>query len=222
MTGNVPRYALIGGKETALLESISHVSSGEVACVFLDASGNRRFVSKEEWDAGAEAFARYAADRHLVTSESPGRDKIALFRSLFRGRDDVYGHGFTKRDGSIGYSPACANEGTRRCPRYTKLIPRAKCADCPNREFIPVNEKAIRDHFKGERDDLRDVMGLYVLTPDCKTWVLIADFDKKGWQRETALYRDACRAFGLSPAVERSRSGNGSHYVPKKAMCRVA
>lgn len=26
-----------------------------------------------------------------------------------------------------------------------------------------------------------------------------------------ALYRDACRSFGLCPAVERSRSGNGAH-----------
>lgn len=211
MTGNASKYALIGGNEVTLLEAIPHASSGEVICVFEDVSGTHHFVSKEEWDAGAEEFARYASERHLVTSESPGRDKIALFRSLFRGREDVYGHGFTKRDGSIGYSPACANEGTRRCPRYTRSSPRAKCADCPNREFIPVNEKAIRDHFKGNRDDLRDVMGLYVLTPGCKTWVLVADFDKEGWQRETALYRDACRAFGLFPAVERSRSGNGSH-----------
>lgn len=211
MTGKVSKYALIGGKEVTLLESISHASSGEVVCVFEDGSGAHRFVSEREWDAGAEEFARYALERRLVTSESPGRNKIALFRSLFRGRDDVYGHGFTKRDGSIGYSPACANEGTRRCPRYTKSTPRAKCADCPSRKFIPVNEKAIRGHFKGERDDLRDVMGLYVLTPDCKTWVLVADFDKEGWQRETALYRDACRAFDLTPAVERSRSGNGSH-----------
>ncbi len=204
MTGNVSKYALIGGKEVTLLESISHASSGEVVCVFEDGSGARRFVSEREWDAGAEEFARYASERRLVTSESPGRDKIALFRSLFRGRDDVYAHGFVKRDGGIGYSPACANEGTRRCPRYTKSKPRAKCADCPNRKFIPVNERAIRDHFKGERDDLRDVMGLYVLTPDCKTRVLVADFDKEGWKRETTLYRDACRAFGLSPAVERS------------------
>jgi hypothetical protein len=126
MTANVSKYALIGGKEVTLLESISHASSGEVVCVFEHGSGNRRFVSKEEWDAGAEEFTRYASERRLVTSMSPGRDKIALFR----GRDDVYRHGFTKRDGRIGYSPACANEGTRR-PRYTRASPRAKCADCP-------------------------------------------------------------------------------------------
>ena len=211
MNGKVPKYALISGREYVLIESIPHASSSEVACVFKDSAGARRYVSEAEWFAGAEEFARYAAERQLVTSESSGRDKITLFKSLFRGREDVYAHGYAKRDGGIGYSPACANEKTRRCPRWTRANPGTKCADCPAREFIPVNDHAIVEHFKGEHNDLRDVMGLYVLTMDCKTWVLIADFDKEGWQRETALYRDACRAFGLFPAVERSRSGNGSH-----------
>ena len=211
MNGGVSRYALIAGKEVTLLETISHALSNEIVCVFEDGSGNRLFVSKEEWEAGAEDFLRYATERRLVTTESPGRDKIALFRSLFRGRDDVYAHGFAKRDGGIGYVPTCANERTTRCPRWTRSNPRAKCADCPNRRFIPVNNQAIVNHFRGESDDYRDVMGLYALTSDCKTWVLVADFDKEGWQRETVRYRDACRAFGLTPAVERSRSGNGSH-----------
>ncbi len=211
MKEKVPKYALINGRELVLIESIPHASSSEVACVFEDSAGNRRYVSEAEWLAGAEEFACYAAEKRLVTSESPGRDKIALFRSLFRGRDDVYAHGFAKKDGGIGYSPACANERTRRCPRWTRANLGIKCADCPARKFVPVNDQAIVEHFKGEHDGFRDVMGLYVLLPDCTTWVLVADFDKEGWQRETALYRDACRSFGLCPAVERSRSGNGAH-----------
>ena len=211
MADKIPKYSLIDGRESTLIEAVPHAFSGETVCVFTGSDGSRRYVSEAEWRAGAKEFSTYAADRKLVTSESSARDKIALFKSLFRGRDDVYAHGFTKRDGDIGYSPACANERTRRCPRWTKANPGTKCADCPARKFIPTNDQAIVEHFKGERDDLRDVMGLYVLTPDCKTWVLVADFDKAGWQRETALYRDACRAFGLFPAVERSRSGNGAH-----------
>ena len=116
-----------------------------------------------------------------------------------------------EKTGGIGYSPACANERTRRCPRWTRTNRGIKCADCPARKFIPSNDQAIVEHFKGEQDGFRDVMGLYVLLPDCTTWVLVADFDKEGWQRETTLYRDACRSFGLCPAVERSRSGNGAH-----------
>lgn len=211
MINGMSKYAIINGQECLLLEVIPHATSNELICVFNDASGDRRFVSDGEWNAGAERFARYAAERQLVTSESPALDKISLFKSLFRGREDVYAHGYAKKDGGIGYSPVCINERTRNCPRWTKANPGIKCASCPARKLVPVNDQAIINHFKGMRDDLRDVMGLYVLTLDCKTWVLVADFDKEGWQTEATLYREACRTFGFSPAVERSRSGNGAH-----------
>ena len=211
MVVGASKYAMIDGREAALLEEIIHASSGESVCVFEAEPGVRRFVTREEWDEATKSFLRYAAERRLVTSESPGREKVALFRSLFKGREDVYAHGFRKKDGGIGYAPVCVNDRAGHCPRRTWGARKVKCADCPVRDFVPVNNQAIVAHCRGEADDLRDVVGLYVLTPDCKTWVLVADFDKEGWQRETTLYRDACRAFGLCPAVERSRSGNGAH-----------
>ena len=54
MNDKVPKYALIGGREFVLIESIPHVSSSEVACVFEDNPGTRRYVSEAEWLAGAE------------------------------------------------------------------------------------------------------------------------------------------------------------------------
>ena len=211
MANNPPKYALIDGRECVLVEVVPHASTGEAVCIFEQAEGERRYVSESEWHAGAQGFARFASERQLVTSESSGAEKLALFKSLFKGREDVYAHGFVKRNGGIGYSPTCAHERTRQCPRWNLSNPKMKCADCPARQFIPVNDRAIVEHFQGNRDDLRDVMGMYVLTSDCKTWVLVADFDKEGWQRETSLYRDICRQCGLFPAVERSRSGNGAH-----------
>jgi hypothetical protein len=42
-------------------------------------------------------------------------DKVALFRSLFRGRPDVYPRRWeNSRTGKSGYSPHCANEWSRR------------------------------------------------------------------------------------------------------------
>ena len=47
----------------------------------------------------------------LVHHYSPPEAKIALFRSLFRGRDDVYPRRFENRKtGKSGYAPACGNE----------------------------------------------------------------------------------------------------------------
>ena len=46
--------------------------------------------------------------RSLVDQMSPPEAKIALFRSLFRGRDDVYTRRFeSRKTGKSGYAPAC-------------------------------------------------------------------------------------------------------------------
>jgi hypothetical protein len=45
-----------------------------------------------------------------VNNHSSPEAKIALFRSLFRGRDDVYPRRFeSRKTDKCGYSPACAN-----------------------------------------------------------------------------------------------------------------
>src|SRR5438132_7512447 len=49
-----------------------------------------------------------------VDQTSSAAAKIALFRSLFRGRDDVYPRRFeSRKTGKFGYAPACANEWVR-------------------------------------------------------------------------------------------------------------
>ena len=49
-----------------------------------------------------------------VDRTSSSQAKIALFRSLFRGRDDVYPRRFeSRRTGRSGYAPAFANEWVR-------------------------------------------------------------------------------------------------------------
>jgi hypothetical protein len=53
-------------------------------------------------------------DLGLVSRTSLPEAKIALFRSLFRGRDDVYARRFeSRKTGKSGYAPACANEWVR-------------------------------------------------------------------------------------------------------------
>ena len=41
--------------------------------------------------------------------------------------------------------------------------------------------------------------------------VLAVDFDEELWQEDVSAFREACVSFGITPAVERSRSGNGAH-----------
>jgi len=71
-----------------------------------------------------------------VDRTSPSQAKIVLFRSPFRGRDDIYPRRFeSRKTGKSGYAPACANEWVRGiCEK-----PRIKCAECPNRRSLPVS-----------------------------------------------------------------------------------
>jgi hypothetical protein len=69
----------------------------------------------------------------LINQTSSSQYKITLFRSLFRGRDDIYPRRFeSRKTGKSGYAPACANEWARGICE----TPRIKCAECPNRRFL--------------------------------------------------------------------------------------
>ena len=140
---------------------------------------------------------------------SPPEAKIAVFRSLFRGREDVYARRFeSRKTGKAGYSPACGNEWVRGvCEK-----PRVKCAACPQRRFLPVTDEAIRWHLEGRDDAGRDfVMGAYPMLQDETCFFLAADFDKTHWQDDAAAFLETCRRMNLPAALERSRSGNGGH-----------
>jgi superfamily II DNA or RNA helicase len=130
-------------------------------------------------------------------------EKVALFRSRFRGRDDIYPRFWSNtRTGRKGYAPACRNEWIRGvCEK-----PRVKCGECPNQAFLPVEDKIILDHLQG-----RHVVGVYPLLTDETCWFLAADFDKASWTDDVVAFTETCRAHGLPAAVERSRSGNGAH-----------
>lgn len=144
-----------------------------------------------------------------VNHHSPPAAKIALFRSLFRGRDDVYPRRFeSRKTGKSGYSPACANEWVRDlCDKRS-----VKCAECPNRRFLPVTDDVIRWHLSGQDDGGNDfVMGIYPMLQDETCFFLAADFDKESWQEDVGAFLETCRQMNLPAALERSRSGNGGH-----------
>ena len=144
-----------------------------------------------------------------VDRTSSSEAKIALFRSLFRGRDDIYPRRFeSRKTGKSGYAPACANEGVRGiCEK-----PRIKCAECPNRRFLPVTDDVIRWHLSGHDADGQPVVaGVYPLLRDETCFFLAVDFDKAGWQEDAAAFLDTCGRLNLPTALERSRSGRGGH-----------
>ena len=140
---------------------------------------------------------------------SPAQTKIALFRSLFRGREDVYPRRFESlRTGKSGYAPACANEWR---PGVCEK-PKIRCAVCPNRQFLPVTDDVIRRHLTGT-DDAGEpfTMGVYPMRLDETCHLLAVDFDGKTWGDDASAYLSTCTRRGVPAALERSRSGNGGH-----------
>ncbi len=135
--------------------------------------------------------------------------KIALFRTLFRGRADVYPRRFeSRKTGRTGYAPVCGNEWVRGiCEK-----PRIKCAECAHRRFLTTTDEVIRRHLAGCDDSGRDfVMGIYPMLQDETCYFLAADFDKGSWQEDAKAFLETCRQMNLPAVLERSRSGKGGH-----------
>jgi superfamily II DNA or RNA helicase len=129
-------------------------------------------------------------------------DHITLFKSLFRGRQDVYAVRWEK-DGKGGYMPAYkvdwsdynkhkANGGTFK--------------DYSKKEYLPFGDEAILNHLSG-----KETVGVYPLLEDNTSHFIAADFDEENWKESILKLYSACSKFEIPAYIERSRSGNGGH-----------
>jgi hypothetical protein len=105
-----------------------------------------QIVSGSEMEAVRPEFSSLTAD-----------EKVRLFRSLFRGREDVYAVRWEGRNGKTGYSPACIKRGYF----VSKVEARA------NREFLPLTDSVIRDHLSGKLTIGVYPHGRRMLRPSC-------------------------------------------------------
>jgi hypothetical protein len=144
-----------------------------------------------------------------IDRTSSSQVKIALFRSLFRGREDVYPRRFeSRKTGRSGYAPAFSNEWVRGICEKRRI----KCAECPHCRFLPVTDEVIRWHLSGhDLDGESFVAGVYPLLRDETCFFLAVDFDKSGWRDDALAFLEACSRLQLPASLERSRSGSGGH-----------
>ncbi len=130
--------------------------------------------------------------------------RVALFRSLFRGRPDVFATRWesTKTPGRSGWAPRCSNEWQ---PGLC-FKPKVKCADCASRRFVALTSSEIRRHLEG-----RQTIGIYPLLPDETCWLVAIDLDGPSWREDVGAVRESADDLGVPVLVERSRSGDGAH-----------
>ena len=128
-----------------------------------------------------------------INGDSPAGAKIAFFRSLFAGRDDVYALRWeSARTGKKGWSPAVVGGWAN--------------AKKPGRAYRPLDDGVVESHLAGESH-----VGLYPLRRGDECRLLACDFDGTGWVLDALAYLDAAAAIGVPVALERSRSGEGAH-----------
>ena len=139
-------------------------------------------------------------------------ERIRLFQSLFKGREDVFARRwFSKTTGKSGYQPVCINEWKQGiCDKK-----RYRCVICPNRNFAPLTTQDMYRHLEGKDEYCCDVVGLYAIMQDNNCAFLCADFDDKnckyGYKKDVLAFVGVCREWLIPYAIERSRSGNGAH-----------
>ena len=137
------------------------------------------------------------------------KEKIALFRSLFRGREDVYPRRFeSRKTGKSGYQPVCGNLWVRGvCGK-----PSMKCSAYSNQRYLPITDEVVSHHLSGRDEAGQDfVMGIYPMLLDETCFFLAIDFDKAEWQEDVRAVMDTCHRFELPAYLEGSRSGAGGH-----------
>lgn len=130
-----------------------------------------------------------------VFDESPTPKKVALFRMLFTGRDDVYALRWENHsNGRMGWSPA-VRDGWFQARRRGGPI-----------EYLGFDDEVVEAHLTG-----RIAAGLYPLMGGDTCQLLACDFDGTTWLLDALAYLDACTEAGIPAALERSRSGDGAH-----------
>lgn len=158
---------------------------------------------KEEDECNGDRFVNATVTRH-----SSSEAKIALFRSLFCGREDVFARRwYSKTTERSGYQPVCGNEWAEGLCDKRKY----KCSACPNRKLMPLTNEDVFKHLTGKDEYGRDVLGIYPMLHDETCHFLCVDFDEEDYKSAVAAFRNVCKEFEIPVYVERSRSGNGAH-----------
>ena len=128
--------------------------------------------------------------------------KIALFKSLFKGREDVFAKRW-ENDAKSGYMPVYFFDPYRLRAHKMKG---GTFQNYPDKTYLQLTDDQIVKHLNGEQ-----VIGLYPLLSDNTSWFIASDFDEGDWITSCRKFIQACKEVSIPAYFERSRSGNGGH-----------
>ncbi|MEI6553101.1 MAG: DEAD/DEAH box helicase family protein [bacterium] len=130
------------------------------------------------------------------------QDKLTLFKSIFRGRTDVYPRRWEK-NGKSGWSPAYSfdwNEFNAHRANGGSI------KNFENKTLQPLTDIILLYHLSG-----KETIGIYPILPDNTSYFIAADFDEANWKIDSQKFVSECSKVNLQAYIEISRSGNGAH-----------
>lgn len=122
-----------------------------------------------------------------ITHASTSDEKLQLFRSRFRGREDAFAHSWVnQRKGTKGWAPR-----TR-----TWVAPK----DVTASDLLPLTDKVVYEHLSATAPGSAHFhLGLYPLLPDDHCYLLACDFDKGTWKLDAQAYAWAATTGSFLP-----------------------
>jgi superfamily II DNA or RNA helicase len=129
-------------------------------------------------------------------------EKLTIFKSLFKGREDIYATRWEKGNKN-GYSPAYIFDPYRYKMHRMKG---GTFQNYENKQYQTLTDGQIIKHLEGEQ-----LIGLYPLLKDNTSWFIAADFDEDNWAEECKTFIEICGSKNIPAYLERSRSGKGGH-----------
>jgi len=106
-------------------------------------------------------------------------NQIQLFKSVFKGREDVFAIRWEKPARQSGggnksdYVPAYFYD---TCRYRTHKMKGGTFQNYNDKTYLPLSDKEITKHLNGEQQ-----IGVYPLLTDNTSWFLLADFDIENW-----------------------------------------
>ncbi len=179
-------------------------------------SENKYVIIRDDKNKYISEYSQFKSD--ILVSNPPfnnpqkrtTQDKINLYRSYFRGNDDVIATSFKTKEGKMVYFPYCHIRKQAPCPKVHK--PRFQCSTCTLHRFQKMTDKVIFNHLKGVDKRNKEVLyGIYPMLSDNTVYFLAIDFDEKDWRNEVKIFIEVLKEFNIDYLIEISQSGNGSH-----------
>lgn len=196
------RYKLIDGSEIMVIKFYNDYNVDKKYAVVLD--------NNVEYICEVDELLKMVIKSNKKFPKRTTDEKIKLYRSYFRGNEDIVATSFRTKEGKMVYFPWCHIRKQLPCPKVNK--PQFQCSMCNVHSFQKMTDEVIFNHLKGANSYNKEVLyGMYPIVDRDKTYILAFDFDKKEWKKEIKVITEVLKKVEIDYIIEISQSGNGAH-----------